>query len=132
MVHCLYDEFVKTPQTEEEWVKERKSFMENYEFPYVGSWDGFHVHVSTLLKNNFSFKNKYTITSMGLIEHNKCFLHLTPRSIHNARLLRPWTEFQEISRGNNILNKGINLGDVDEMPLAPIGDSKAAIPNQGF
>ena len=88
-VHCLYDEFVKTLQTEEEWVNECKFFMENFEFPCVGAWDGFHIHESTHSKNHFSFKNKYTITSMGLIGHNKRFLHLATGasgSIHDARL----------------------------------------------
>ena len=50
MMHCLYDEFVKVLQTEKEWVNEFKFFMENYEFPFVGAWDGFHFHVSTHLK----------------------------------------------------------------------------------
>ena len=50
MVHCLFSKFVKTPQTEEEWVNECQVFMENYEFPCVGVLDGFHVHVSTHLK----------------------------------------------------------------------------------
>ena len=131
MVHCLFSKFVKTPQTEEEWVNECQVFMENYEFPCVGVLDGFHVHVSTHLKNHFSFKNKYTITSMGLIGHNKRFLHLTteaPGSIHDARLLRHSTLFQEISRGNIIPNKGINLGDAGEIPLVTITIGDSAFP----
>ena len=59
MVHCLYDEFVKIPQTEEGWVNECNFFMVNYEFPCVGAWDGFQVPVPTYLKNHFNFKNKY-------------------------------------------------------------------------
>ena len=35
--------------SEEEWIAECKGFIENYEFPYVGAWDGFDVHVSTHL-----------------------------------------------------------------------------------
>ena len=100
--------------------------MENYEFPCVGAWDGFHVHVSTDLKNHFSFKNKYTITSMGLIGHNKRFLHLiidAPGSIHDVRLLRHTTLLHEISSGNIIPNKGINLGVAGEIPLVTMGDS---------
>ena len=37
MAHCLCNEFVKTLQTEEEWVNEYKCFMENYEFRCVGA-----------------------------------------------------------------------------------------------
>ena len=58
MLHCFYNDFVKTPQTEEEWVNEWTSFMENYDFSCVRAWDGFHVHVATNLRNHFSFKNQ--------------------------------------------------------------------------
>ena len=71
-------------------------------------------------EKSFSFKNKETITSMGLIGHSKCFLRLifgAPRSIHDTRLLQNSTLFQEIVRGNIIPNKGINLGDAGEIPL---------------
>ena len=44
-------------------------FMKNYEFPCVRAWGESPVHVSTHLKNHFSFKNKYSITSTGLIGH---------------------------------------------------------------
>ena len=63
---------------------------------------------------------------MGLIRHNKRFLHLTagaPGSIHDSRLLRHSTLFQEINRGNIIPNKCINSGDADEIHLTSIGDS---------
>ena len=65
---CFYTVVkVKTPKTEDNCVNEYKSFMENYELPCGRAVDGFHVHVPTHLKNHLSFKNKYTITSMGLI-----------------------------------------------------------------
>ena len=76
MVLTLYEEFVCLPRTEADWANECKGFIENYEFPCVGVWDGFHVHVACRLKNYSSFKNKYTVTSMGLIAHNKRFFHL--------------------------------------------------------
>ena len=58
MVRYLYDDFVKTPQTGEEWVKKFKSFMENYEFPFVGALGGLHAHVLTHLKNHFNLKKQ--------------------------------------------------------------------------
>ena len=100
--------------------------MENYEFSRVGTGDGFHVHESTHLKNHFSFKNKYTVTRLGLKEHNKRFLQLTngaPESIQDHRLLWHATSFQEIIYGNIIPNKGINLGDAVEITLVTIADS---------
>ena len=96
MVLTLYREFVCLPRTEEDWVNEWKGFIEKYEFPCVGALDGFHVHVACRLKNYFSFKNKYTITSTGLIAHNKRFLHLTTGasgSTHDTQLLRYSTFF---------------------------------------
>ena len=44
-------------------------------------------------------------------------------SIHDARLLPHSTLFQEISCGNIIPNKDINLGDTGEIPIVTIGDS---------
>ena len=121
LVYCLYNEFVGLPSSEDEWVNECKSFIENYEFPCVGAWDGFHVHVASHLKNYFSFKNKYTFTSMGLVGYNKRFLHLTtgaPGSTHDARLLRHTSLFREITNGAfsrlQWLVKGYNENTRDE------------------
>ena len=61
-VLTLYDEFVCLPRAEADWANKCKGFIENYEFPCVGAWDGFHVHVACCLKNYLIFKNKYTIT----------------------------------------------------------------------
>ena len=66
------------------------------------------------------------LTTMGLIGHDKSFLHLTtgaPGGIHDACLLRHSTLFQEISRGSITPNNGINLRDASEIPLVTIGDS---------
>ena len=41
----LRDERIKLHSSEEEWVQECKSFIENYEFPCIGAWDGFHVNI---------------------------------------------------------------------------------------
>ena len=41
-----------------EWMQELESFLENWEFPCIEAWDGFHVFVSTKLKNYFSFKKR--------------------------------------------------------------------------
>ena len=83
----LYDRYVRLPETEEEWTAEIKGFTENYEFPCVGAWDGFHVYVSSQLKSYFSFKKRYSISNMGLVAHNKRFLYaaqLVPRGVFPA------------------------------------------------
>ena len=90
-VSSLYDRYVRVPETDEEWEHEVRGFVENYEFPCVGAWDGFHVYISSKLKNFFSFKKRYTMTKMGLIGYNKRFLYAAvgaPGSTHDARLLR--------------------------------------------
>ena len=56
MVAPLYKEYVKIPETDAEWEAELRGFLENYEFPTVGAWDGFHVYISTKLKSYFPFK----------------------------------------------------------------------------
>ena len=47
LVATLYNRYVKLPRPDEEWEVELKGFLENYEFPCVGAWDGFHVYVSS-------------------------------------------------------------------------------------
>ena len=79
------------PTSDEEWVAECKGSIENYEFPCVGTWSGFHVHVPTHLKNYHSFKNRYTTINIRLIGHDKRFLALTagvPGSTHDACFLQ--------------------------------------------
>ena len=70
IVYHLYDEFVKLPATEDEWQEEMKGFLENYGFPCSAAWDGFHIYVSTRIKQYYSFKKRYTVTNMGLISYN--------------------------------------------------------------
>ena len=126
MVLTLYDKFVCLPRTEADRENVCKGFIENYEFSCVGAWDGFHIHVACCLKNYISSKKKYTVTSMGLIAHNKRFLHLTTGtrgSIHDARLLRYFTLFKDIQPGGRIPNKSKILGDFGEIPLVTIGDT---------
>ena len=126
LVSELYDRFVVL-QTEEEWKLEAKSFLENYSFPCVGAWDGFHVQVGSRLKNHYSFKHKYTITNMGFIGHNKRFLNLTcnaPGSTHDAWLLRRSKIFHDIQAGNVLPNASIDLGEkIGKLPLTTVGDT---------
>ena len=55
-VAYFYDEYVKLPETDKHWEVEVRRFIENYGFPAVGAWDGFHIHVNSQLKTSFSFK----------------------------------------------------------------------------
>ena len=56
IVAYFYDEYVKLSETDKQWEVEVRGFIENYGFPAVGAWDGFHIHVISQLKTNFSFK----------------------------------------------------------------------------
>ena len=127
LVAKLCDQFVVLPKTEEEWKTELKGFIENYAFPCIGGWDGFHVHVATRLKNHYSFKHKYTLSNMGLVGYNKRFLNLTcnaPGSTHDARLLRRSKIYRDIQAGGGLPNKSVDLGDdFGEIPLVTIGDT---------
>ena len=68
LVVNLFDEYVKMPSTDQEWINEIKGFIENDEFPYIRAWDGFHVYLCSKLKNHYSFKHRYSITNTGLVE----------------------------------------------------------------
>ena len=60
IVVSLYHRYVRLPTTDEEWKNEVRGFLENYEFPCVGAWDGFYVYINSQSKNYFSLK-KHTL-----------------------------------------------------------------------
>ena len=74
--------------------RECKESIQNYEFPCVRTWNRFHFHVHTHLKNSCSFKSRNTITNTGLIGCNKRN-NGAPGGTHDARLLRR-TKFSKI------------------------------------
>ena len=126
LVKTLYDRYVKLPEADAEWEKEVKGFMENYEFPFEGAWDGFHVYISSKLKSYFSFKKRYAMTNLDLISYNKRFLYAAmgaPGSTHDARLLRHTSLYTEIISGGAIPDRQFVLGDFGTMPLVTIGDN---------
>lgn len=126
IVSHFYDEYVKLPETDEEWESELRGFIENYGFPTVGAWDGFHVHVNSLEKSNYSFKKKYTINNLALTSYNKRFLYAAvgaPGSTHDARMLRECSLFDEVLNGGVIPDRKLTLGDYGAIPLVTIGDS---------
>ena len=51
LVAQLYDRYVYLPSVDAEWEAEVHGFLENYEFPYVGAWDGFYVYISPKLSS---------------------------------------------------------------------------------
>ena len=113
LVATLYNRYVKLPRTDEEWEAELKGFLENYEFPCVGAWDGFHVYVSSKLKSYFSFKKRYSMSNLGLVSYNKKFLYWAvgaPGSTHDARMLRNSAIYQKIVTGHAIPDRVIDLG----------------------
>ena len=126
LVAASYDQCVTLPKTDEEWGSEVKGFIENYEFPCVGAWDGFHVYVSSKLKSFYSLKKRYSMSNFRLAGFNKRFSYYgvgAPRSTHDCRMLRS-TSLYETSISRNIIpDKGITLGDFGNIPLVTIGDT---------
>lgn len=133
----LYDKLVYLPRNmvrftipEVEWRDELQKFLENWEFPCVGAWDGFHVYVTTTLKNFYSYKKRYSVTNMALIGYNKRFMFAAvgaPGSTHDSRLLRSCNIYSEIEKGHIFPNRSVNLHPYGEIPFATVGDS--AFPN---
>ena len=82
---------MKLPETDEQWEVEVCRFIENYDFPVVGAWDGLHIHVNLQLKANFNFKKKYMVNNVALTSYNKRFLYAAigaPGSAHDGRMLK--------------------------------------------
>ena len=126
MVTTLYDRFVYLPRNRAEWKRELESFLEDWEFPCVGAWDGFHVYVSTKLKNYFSFKKRYSVSSMGFVGSNKRFLWAAvgaPGSTHDSRLLKSCDLFAEIQQGHVFPNAVLRTREYGDIPFTTVGDS---------
>ena len=131
IVKNLYDRFVFLPRTSEEWSQELQGFLENWEFPCVGAWDGFHVYVSTTMKNFYSYKKRYSVTNMGFIGYNKRFMWAAvgaPGSTHDSRLLKNCEIYSQFEERHVLPNRSLNLYPRGEIPLTTVGDS--AFPNR--
>ena len=63
IVAYFYYDYVKLPETDEQWEVEVRGFMENYGFPAVGAWYGFHIHLNSQLTAKFSFKKSILRTT---------------------------------------------------------------------
>ena len=114
LVATLYNRYVKFPRTDEEWQAELKSFLENYEFPCVDAWDGFHVYVSSKLKSYFSFKKRYSMSNLGLVSYNKKFLYCAVGALgstHDARMLLNSAIYEKIVTWHAIPERVIDLGE---------------------
>lgn len=117
---------VVLPSNTDEWKAELIAFLEDWGFPCIGAFDGFHVYISSNLKNFFNFKKRYSVTNMGLIGANKRFLWAgvgASGSVHDSTLLQSSPLFSEIERGRVIPNNVLCLPRYGEIPLAVIGDS---------
>ena len=126
IVQCLYDKFVYLPRDLGEWSQELRKFLENWEFPCVGAWYGFHIYVSTKLENFYSFKKRYSVTNMGFIGQNKRFMWAAvgaAGSTHDSRLLRNSKIYSDINNGLVFPNKSVNLSSYGEIPFTTVGDS---------
>ena len=102
-VGTLYDKYVRLPEAKAEWGAEVKGFLENYEFPWVSAWNGFHVYVNSNLQSYFGFKKRYSMTNLGLVGFSKRFLYAAigaPGSTHDARLLKESSIYTAILDGD--------------------------------
>ena len=90
LVAQMYDTFTVLPKNQAEWETELKNFIENYEFLFVGAWDGFHVCVCSKLNSYFSFKKRYTVSNLALVGYNKRILYPVVGALgstYDARML---------------------------------------------
>lgn len=73
LVSTLYDRFVYLPRNRAEWKQGLESFLENWQFPCVGAWDGFHVYVSTNLKIALASRKDTQSPAWDLLAQTKGF-----------------------------------------------------------
>ena len=84
------------------------------------------MYVSTHMKNNFSFKKRYSVTNKGLIGHNTRFLWAAfgvPGTTHDSRLLKSCDIYDKIEKGLVLANKNMILHEYGAIPFTTVGDS---------
>ena len=78
LVVKIFDAYVRLPIIEDESETELPGFIENYEFPCVRPWDGFHVCVSSKLMFYLRCRNlKYVIMAWVKL-HTLSIVHSNP------------------------------------------------------
>lgn len=103
------------------WGAKVKGFLENLQSPLQTSnvrWI-LNVYINSLLKTYSSFKQRYSIMNLGLVEFNKRFLYATvelPRNTFDSRLLKESSINVVILNGDVMPDKAIRLGNL-------VGDS---------
>ena len=78
------------------------------------------------IKNYFSFKKRYSVSSMGFIASNKRFLWAAvgaPGSTHDSRLLRNCPLYKKIQKGNVFPNNLLHLRNYGSIPVTTVGNS---------
>ena len=99
IIQICYDDFVVLPSNEDEWKAELNGFLEDWGFPCIGAFDGFHVYTS---RNFYNFKKPNSVTNMGFVGANKRFLWAgvgAPGSVHDSTLLQSSPIFTDIESG---------------------------------
>ena len=126
LVARLYDTFVVLPKNQAQWETELKNFIENYEFPCIGAWNGFHVYVCSKLKSYFGFKKRYTVSNLALVGFNKRILYAAVGAVGStldARMLKNTQLYQKILEGHVIPKLNICLEGAGTVLMVTIGGS---------
>ena len=126
LVAHVYDQFVKMSHNDQDWESELRRIIANYVFLCIRAWDGFHVYLNLKLKSYFSFKKRYTMSSLALVGYNKRFLYAAfgaPGSTHDAQMLKSTNLLKNISHNQVIPDGTIYLGETGEVSLVTVGDS---------
>lgn len=123
IVGCLYDGLVYLPRNLQEWSQELKNSRANWEFPWAGAWDEFHVYVSTKVENFYSYKKRYSVRKMGFIGYNMWAAVGVPGPTRDSGLLNSCGIYSEIESGHVVSNRSLILGPYGEIPFPSVGDS---------
>ena len=111
----LHHEFIKPPQTEEEWREIAHSFEEKWNFHHcIGALDGKHINMQAPANSGslfFNYKKFFSIVLMAICNANYEFILL---DIGDTGRNSDGGVFANCVMGNAILQNNLNIPDPDK------------------
>lgn len=126
LVREMYDQFIRLPATAAEWTQELHGFINEYDFPCIGAWEGFQVTFNIKLKSLNGVHRTCTTNHLGLVGYDRRFLNIVlgdSDSDQESMLLRTNSIYEKDSVKEVIENKSCGNSEYKSVPTLTFKDN---------